>query len=398
MKNYLLKRALRFRMAFLFFMLALFSLQRLSAGEFTVEASGLTPEIIKKHSDLKITGVLTAEVVEAFKHSGTGSYTASPNFNVKSVDFSDAELTDSLAMDSIFMNYLSLKKVVMPVRGVEYIRSLEFAFFTTVLAEVDLRACRGVVSLRQAFDGCKQLTRVNISGCEKIENLFLAFSNAPNLAQIEMPENAPGLRFMFHMLISNKSLTEIRLPAVIHPACESGYSFVDCSALEKVTLPSNLPVMKEAAFFSCPNLRTLWYEGEQMLEWNEKAFTSSRAESTTQPGEITLFVKQAWLDDYRADAGWQIIKAVEPIPEPVPDGISDERVVESFLNVFSGYGLVCVESMVERDISIYNAFGCLADEVHLDKGITCLRSLPEGCYLLIDKGNPRNGRMKFMVR
>ena len=85
----------------------------------TIDANDLSVQQIKDNSNLKIIGVLTSKTVSVFKNAGISGETSSPNSNVKSVDFSEAIITEPLALDSIFLNYLELTSVIMPFSGAE---------------------------------------------------------------------------------------------------------------------------------------------------------------------------------------------------------------------------------------------------------------------------------------
>ena len=330
----------------------------------TIDANDLSVQQIKDNSNLKIIGVLTSKTVSVFKNAGISGETSSPNSNVKSVDFSEAIITEPLALDSIFLNYLELTSVIMPFSGAENITSMNAAFFTSGITDIDLSNCTGITSLQSAFNGCKRLKWVDISGCEKLENLFLAFSNAPLLEEIIMPDKAPQLKVMFHMIIGNNSLRELKLPSIVHPECLSTYSIIDCGLLHKLTLPTNIKQLQDASLFSCPNLTELIFEGDIPLLWNEGAFYSERAQSTTNPAFLTLYVKEEQIEYYLQDYGWRNIKAILPITSTNVDYRKNEDIELIYHNVY----LNSIKSATESTITFYPINGNQAYTLSLSPG------------------------------
>lgn len=345
----------------------------------TIDANDLSIQQIKDNSNLKIIGVLTPETVSVFKSAGISGETSSPNSNVKSVDFSEAIITEPLVLDSIFLNYLELTSVIMPFSGAENITSMNAAFFTSGITDIDLSNCTGITSLQSAFNGCKRLKRVDISGCEKLENLFLAFSNAPSLEEIIMPDKAPQLKVMFHMIIGNNSLRELKLPSIVHPECLSTYSIIDCSLLHKLTLPTNIKQLQDASLFSCPNLTELIFEGDIPLLWNEGAFYSERAQSTTTPAFLTLYVKEEQIEYYLQDYGWRNIKAILPITSTNVDYRKNEGIELIYHNVY----LNSIKSATESTITFYPINGNQTYTLSLSPGVTPIPDyIPSGFYIL----------------
>lgn len=70
--------------------------------------------------------------------------------------------------------------------------------------------------------------------------------------------------------------------------------FYNCQALEKITIPAQVTEIGDYAFFECKNLRCIYCY----------AMTPPRITAIINTANVTVFVPETALDNYKKDFNW----------------------------------------------------------------------------------------------
>ena len=118
------------------------------------------------------------------------------------------------------------------------------------LEEVEL--CDGLVYIgRHAFDGCRELRRVNIPSTVRVINES-AFSSCRKLVDVELNEGI--MNICEGAFASCRSLNRINLPSTVQTIEE--YAFEDCKSMFSIEI-SDVTYVGEKVFNRCKSLRNI---------------------------------------------------------------------------------------------------------------------------------------------
>ena len=111
----------------------------------------------------------------------------------------------------------------------------------------------------QAFQGCSDLTEVEIVGNGLRYIDMVAFEDCTSLTELEIPD---GVTEIDTSAFANSGIKTFRVPTTIS---EIQYgTFRECSNLESITIPSNITSIGDSAFSDCTSLREVILESDNI--------------------------------------------------------------------------------------------------------------------------------------
>jgi tRNA A-37 threonylcarbamoyl transferase component Bud32 len=139
-----------------------------------------------------------------------------------------------------------------------------------------------------AFVRMSNTKKISLSPVKKV--CTAAFVDNSSLESIIIPEGTEYIcRDAFVSCISLKNLS---LPQSLR-VLERGV-FYNCQALEKITIPAQVTEIGDYAFFECKNLRCIYCY----------AMTPPRITAIINTANVTVFVPETALDNYKKDFNW----------------------------------------------------------------------------------------------
>ena len=145
-------------------------------------------------------------------------------------------------------------------KGKEYkVGGIDGAFYNSEkLKTIDIPPTIGYIS-NDAFQGCYQLEKVNISDIEA-------------WCKINFSANTPINQLCAHLYLNNELVTHITIPNTIDKI--KSHTFDWCKSLESVIIPSSVKEIGNYAFQRCPKLKSVKIIGNNLNSIGENAFSS----------------------------------------------------------------------------------------------------------------------------
>ena len=161
-----------------------------------------------------------------------------------------------------------------------------------------------------AFHDCDSIITLNLpSTIKEFNGAFVRMSNTKN---ISLP---PVKKVCTAAFVDNSSLESIIIPEGTEYICRDAFVscislknislpqslrvlergvFYNCQALEKITIPAQVTEIGDYAFFECKNLRCIYCY----------AMTPPRITAIINTANVTVFVPETALDNYKKDFNW----------------------------------------------------------------------------------------------
>lgn len=192
------------------------------------------------------------------------------------------------------------------------------AFNRSRILSVDIP--EGIETIGQgAFHDCDSIITLNLPST--IKEFNGAFIRMSNTRRISLP---PVKKVCTAAFVENSSLESIIIPEGTEYICRD--AFVSCISLKNVSLPQSLRVLERGVFYNCQTLEKITIPA-QVTEIGDYAFFECknlrciycyamippRITAITNTANVTVFVPEAALDNYKKDFNWGEYN-IQPMP------------------------------------------------------------------------------------
>ena len=228
-----------------------------------------------------------------------------------------------------------------------------------------------------AFEYCRSLSSVNLPNSIKIIGEG-AFSGCSNLTSINIPNSVTSIYPGTFKGCS--SLTSITIPNNI--TCIQRAAFHNCSGLTSIIIPNSVSIIEEAAFKGCSNLRSVISFINYPFEIEGKN-SINRTFDLDIFNNVTLYVPEGTIDDYKSTAGWKDFLFIE---EGVPSCIDLPNNSKEFIQIVGG--IFTIEGLdVDTQVNIYAPDGTLkGSSISYNGFVTIPTLLPAGSVAIVKIG------------